>query len=313
MTALIVADPAAFEACFPHQPFRIRHALAGDARLTLEAILDLMRSLPRDRIEYNSGKASIGQDPDATPVVDLPPEEIIRQIETAGAWMVLKRIESHPTYAALLQEALMSAVAAHGYRSLNEAGFLDVRGFLFVSSPKSLTPFHMDSEANFFVQIHGEKYFSIYDNRDGKIANSEQIEASVSKHRNLKWDEAFEASGVRHHLDPGEGLYAPYQWPHWVETGDAYSISVAITWKTKEICHRNDLLIVNAFLRDRGLPQNAPGFSPRADALKVGAWRACMFLTAPLRRSEIIRRFLRGLVLGKKANYFYGVKASQTK
>ena len=44
------------------------------------------------------------------------------------------------------------------------AGFKQVEGFLFVSSPNSTTPFHLDSEDNFFVHVHGEKFFTIFDN-----------------------------------------------------------------------------------------------------------------------------------------------------
>jgi hypothetical protein len=305
MSSLLTADESAFERLFPEQPFRIRHALAGDPRLTLPAILDLVRALPGDRIEYNSGKASVSQDPDATPLVDLPPEEVIRQIETAGAWMVLKRVESHPAYMQLLRDALMSVARAQGHASLEDAGFFDLRGFLFVSSPRSITPFHIDSEANFFVQIHGEKFFNLYDNRDRSIASEEQIEGTIAKHRNLKFDPAYDAKGVRHHLDPGEGLFVPYQWPHWVETVDTYSISLALTWKTRDVLRRNDLITMNSMLRDRGLPQRAPGLSPLADAAKIAAFRLAKGVTAPLRRSERLRAFVRRLALGRDGNYFY--------
>lgn len=305
MTSLLhVRDDAAFQQ-FPLQPFRIRHELAQDPLLTLPAILDLVRELPGDRIEYNSGKAAINQDPDATPLVDLPPEEVIRQIETAGAWMVLKRVETHPAYMRLLRDALSSVSSAQGFASLEDAGFFDLRGFLFVSSPRSITPFHVDSEANFFVQIHGEKYFNLYDNRDGSIADEEQIEGTIARHRNLTLDPAHEAKGVRHHLDPGEGLFVPYQWPHWVETVDTYSISLALTWKTKDVLRRNDLLTMNAMLRDRGYPQRAPGVAPMADALKVASLRAFKAVSAPLRRSERLRAVVRRLALGKGGNYFY--------
>ena len=79
--------------------------------------------------------------------------------------MVLKRVENSPEYRKLLEDALMSVARARGFKSLRDAGFEQIEGFLFVSSPNSTTPFHLDSEDNFFVQIHGEKFFRIYDNR----------------------------------------------------------------------------------------------------------------------------------------------------
>ena len=302
---VLSADDSAFANLFPLKPFRIRHGFADDPRLTLPAILDLVKQLPRDRIEYNSGKAAVSQDPTSTPLVDLSPEDVVQKIETAGAWMVLKRVEIHPSYRALLEEALMSVARAQGHRSLAEAGFTDIQGFLFVSSPGSTTPFHLDSEDNFFIQVHGEKFFNIYDNEDRSIATEDQIEHAITKHRNLKFDESFEARGMHNRLLPGEGVFVPYIWPHWVRTSDTYSISVAITWKTAVVKRRNDLYVANSMLRDRGFPQKAPGTSPGWDAVKLGAFRVMAGIAAPLRKSESLRRVIRSLVLGKDANYYY--------
>lgn len=305
MNALLSAEAGAFDSLFPLKPFRITHALAGDPRLTLPAILELVKSLPRDRIEYNSGKVDVSQDPDATPLVDLEPEAVVRKIETAGAWMVLKAIEENPAYRRLLDDALLSVARAQGHATLAEAGFFDVQGFLFVSSPGSTTPFHLDSEDNFFVQIHGEKLFNIYDNEDRSIASEAEIEHAVAKHRNLKFDDRFEAKAMHNHLDPGEGVFVPYQWPHWVRTFDTYSISLAITWKTAFVSRRNDLFVFNSMLRDRGFPQAAPGARPVFDAAKLALFRSVTAIVAPLRRSENMRRMIRALVLGRNANYYY--------
>jgi hypothetical protein len=309
VTALLTAEQSAFETLFPHRPFRISHGLAGDPRLTLPAILELVKALPRDRIEYNSGKASVSQDPSTTPLVDLDPEDVITQIETAGAWLVLKRVEHHPTYRALLEEVLDSVAKARGFKGVKGAKFTDIQGFMFVSSPNSTTPFHLDSEDNFFVQIHGDKQFAIYDNSDRSIASEDQIEHAITKHRNLKFDDAYAARGTINELKPGEGVFVPYIWPHWVKTKDTYSISLAITWKTPEVKRRNNLYVANSMLRDRGFPQKAPGANRAMDGLKIAAVQTLAGLAAPLRKSEGLRKVIRSLVLGKNANYYYRDKA----
>src|SRR3954462_797101 len=97
-TPVISAANAALKHDFPHKPFAIRHRLAGHPLLTLPRIAQLASELPRDLIEYNSGKVAISQDPDAIPSVDLDPVAIVERIETAGAWMVLKRVENSPDY-----------------------------------------------------------------------------------------------------------------------------------------------------------------------------------------------------------------------
>ena len=88
------------------------------------------------------------------------------RIETAGAWMVLKRVENSPDYRALLEDTLLSVARASGFNSRSMPASRRFEGFMFVSSPNSTTPFHLDGEDNFFVHIHGEKFFTIFDNHD---------------------------------------------------------------------------------------------------------------------------------------------------
>src|SRR6476660_8544780 len=188
---VITADNDALRRDFPLKPFAIRHKLAGHPLLMLPRIAQLAAELPRDLIEYNSGKVAISQNPDAIPTVELDPVDVVKQIETAGAWMVLKRVENSPQYRALLEDTLLSVARARGFNSVADAGFERVEGFLFVSSPNSTTPFHLDSEDNFFVHIHGEKFFTIYDNTDRALFDDAEIERSMTKHRNLKFEERF--------------------------------------------------------------------------------------------------------------------------
>ena len=289
---------------FPLRPFAIKHMLAGHPLLTLPRIAQLAAELPRDLIEYNSGDAAISQDPDKVKSVDLDPVDVVKRIETAGAWMVLKRVEKSPEYRALLEDTLLSVARARGFKSLADAGFSQVEGFLFVSSPNSTTPFHIDAEDNFFVQIHGEKIFAIYDNRDGGIADEEQVEHSITKHRNVPYNDSFKPRSVVYRLFDGDGCYVPYLWPHWVKTAGSYSISLAITWKTAEVKHHNDLHVVNSMLRGVKLPQAAPGKNPAWDGVKLAAFRAVRGVVEPLRASETMRRIIRRVALGKNANYY---------
>src|SRR5204863_1398087 len=105
---VITAANDALRRDFPQRPFAIRHKLAGHPLLTLPRIAQLAAELPRDLIEYNSGKVAISQDPDAIPAVELDPVEVVKSIETAGAWMVLKRVENSPEYRRLLEDTLLS-------------------------------------------------------------------------------------------------------------------------------------------------------------------------------------------------------------
>jgi hypothetical protein len=306
------AVPSALDRDFPLRPFAIRHRFAGHPLFTLPRIIELLRALPRDQIESNSGQVEIGQDPTKMPLLEMEPEEIVRRLQTANAWMVLKRVEVDPDYKNILDEALLAVARQKGHASIKDAGFHDIRGFMFVSSPKSTTPLHMDGEDNVFVQIHGEKFFTVFDNSDGSVAPYEAVEHSITQHRNLKYDPAFDARSTCYRLLPGDGVFIPYLLPHWVRTSDSYSISLAITWKTKEVIRNNDLLVCNSMLRRIGFPQSAPGRHPMLDRAKSGSLATARSIVEPLRKLEAIRIVLRRIALGRNANYYLktGAKAA---
>jgi hypothetical protein len=289
---------------FPARPFPIRHRLAGHPLFTLENLVELAAAMPADGIEYNSGKVGIDQKPEATPLVDMEPVEVVRRIREANAWMVLKRVERIPAYGALLREVLDGVARDMGHRDADSAGFTDIEGFIFVSSPNATTPFHSDPEDNFFVQIHGDKFFHVIDNRDGSVVPDQAFEISPSMHRNLPYRPEFEDKATVFSMKAGDGCFVPYLWPHWVRTGDSYSISMAITWKSKAVRRNNKVLFVNAMLRKLGLPQKAPGQVPAVDWAKAAAYTIARAPLEPLRRSVKLRLMLRGLLFGRGANYY---------
>jgi hypothetical protein len=314
MTATIRADAATLAASYPERHFRISHDLASHPLLQLPRLIELTKELEKDRFEYNSGKLQPNQKAEDTPLVDLTPQQVVSQIETAGAWMVLKRVESVPAYRAMMEEALLSIAKQLGHDSLDGASFRDIEGYIFVSSANSVTPFHSDNEDNFFVQIRGPKFFHLFDNDDRSLVSEEMLESAPSKHRNLPYDPSFEARAKVYDLKPGEGVFVPYQVPHWVRTGDDYSISMAITWRSDAVVRRNKLIFMNAWLREKGYPQAAPGANRTLDGLKVAAYTAARSALEPLRRNETMRRLLRSAVFGKKANYYYEAqKAAEQK
>ena len=303
--SLVRVDPAIAREKFLKLPFVLRHRLADHPLFDLTRLVELAKSMPRDRIEYNSGKVAVGVKPEDVPKIDRPAEDVIASIETANAWMVIKNVEQDPEYRALLEAFVGDANLAAGR---SPGGYSDVEGFIFVSSAKATTPFHMDAEENSLIQLHGDKFVRTFDNADRGLISEEAMEISPSKHRNQKYADWFETRATLHNLKPGDALHMPYMVPHWVSTGDSYSISMAMTWKTPEVLRLNKIRLINGTLRRFGLAQKPPGTSPALDAAKVFAHDAMRAVIDPLRKSEKIRRLLRGLIYGRKANYYYQTK-----
>lgn len=302
MSLINIANDA-IAAKFHKAPFQLEHELAAHPLFKLPRLIELAKSMPRDAIEYASGKVGIDQRPEDIPRIDLPAEEVIRTIEECNAWMVIKGVEADPDYRALLHTFLADVSSAAGP---DVEPFSDLKAFLFVSSAGSTTPFHVDAEENILVQIKGDKFVHIFDNQDRSLVSEEAMEISPSKHRNQHYEGGFEDRAEVFSLKAGDAVHIPYLWPHWVRTGDEYTISIAMTWKTPTVLRMNKIRLMNGTLRHFKLPQNAPGVTPWADGAKVFAHDLMRAVIDPIRKSEGARRMLRGLIYGKKANYYYG-------
>jgi ribosomal protein L16 Arg81 hydroxylase len=306
--SIVSVDPTTARDKFLKKPFMLQHGLINHPLFDLSKLVELAQSMPRDRIEYNSGKVAIGVKPDDVPTISLAPAEVVKTIETANAWMVIKNVEERAEYRALLEQFVTDANIAAGRKP---GEFSDLQGFIFVSSANSTTPFHVDAEENILIQIKGDKLFTTFDNDDRSLVSEEALEISPSKHRNQTFDESFNLRATLHTMKPGDALHVPYYTPHWVGTGDTYSISMAMTWKTPEVLRLNKIRLMNGTLRRFGMPQKPPGVSPVLDAAKVLVHDGVRLVIEPIRKWEGARRALRGLIYGKKANYYYGDKQQQ--
>ncbi len=299
---LIELDRSQARVSFHRAPFAMRHGLAGHDLFTLPRLVELAKSMPRDRIEYNSGRLEPGVRPEDVPGIAMPAEDVIRRIENADAWLVIKGVEHDPAYRALLHEFLTGVSSAAGPGTEN---FEDLQGFIFVSSAGSVTPFHFDAEENILVQIRGDKFVHIFDNGDRSLVPEESLELSPARHRNQPYRADFERRAEVFALTPGDAVHIPYLWPHWVHNGASWCVSMAMTWKTPTVRRLNKLRLINGTLRRYGLPQASPGRSHLGDAAKVALHDLARFAVEPLRRSEALRRALRGLIYGSGANYYY--------
>lgn len=299
--SIVTLDPRVAREKFLKAPFALKHGLSDHPAFSLDRLVRLAQSMPRDRIEYNSGKLMPGQSPDTIPTIDMPPEEVVRRIERANAWMVIKNVEHEPEYFEVLKAFVDAAQMAAGKRAND---YSDLQGFIFVSSANATTPFHVDAEENILIQIKGDKFVHIFDNRDCALISEEAMEISPSKHRNQHYEPSFEERAEVFAMKEGDAVHLPYMWPHWVRTGGRYSISMAMTWKTPQVSRLNKIRLMNGTLRRYGLPQNGPGVSAMGDAAKVVAHDAMRAVIDPLRKSETARRFLRGMIYGKNANYY---------
>lgn len=274
---------AAFAEAYPRHCRKLTHDLSGEPLLSLEALADLAEALPSGSIEYNPGSLPIGIAPEDVPASSLGVVETIRNIRESGSWVVLKRIEQVGAYSALLERILgeLSDVVIP-----RTGAMMQREGFIFVSSPGAVTPFHFDPEHNILLQLSGSKTMTVFPADDETISPARVHEAfhMGEHHRNLQWQDQFAERGTAIALGPGEAIHVPVKAPHWVRVGpDEPSISLSITWRSEWSYAEADARAFNRALRGVGLKPRDPRPFPAKNLGKALAWRAMSRVGAAMR------------------------------
>lgn len=270
--SLLRLDSDVFQSSFDRRPFTIKHDLTNHPLLTLPNLIELSRRLPESNIRYNRGDIPAGQQIYTAPKTDLSIEETIRQIEECRSWMVIRFVEQDPIYRELLDQCLDEI------EPLTETitpGMFKREGFIFITSPGSVTPFHADPEHNFLLQVRGKKTASLFDVSDRTIVSEETLE-SYSRGEPFKGEfkDEYQEKAFVFDLSPGDGLHFPQNWPHWVKNGDEVSISFSITFRSAKSERTSIIYSVNHALRQRGFSPTPYGRSSIRDAAKFHAFRA---------------------------------------
>ncbi len=272
MTA--VFDSAArqlFSQHYPETPHKLDHALGDHPLLAIERLAQLGEILPAASVEYNKGDLPVGIDPALVPANGLSIGDTIRHVETSGSWAVLKNIEQVPQYEALLL-GLLAELKPHIERKTGK--MMRPQGFIFVSSPDAVTPYHFDPEHNILLQLRGTKVMTQFPAGDARYAPDETHEGyHVGGHRNLVWSDELAAGGTEWPLAPGEALFVPVMAPHHVKNGPSVSISLSITWRSDWSFAESDARALNGLLRRWGVQPKAPGRYPAQNKAKSYAWR----------------------------------------
>jgi hypothetical protein len=252
---------------YPGQPAEFAHHLHTDDRLTLRAVADLADRLPRRSVICDVADQALLVPEGGPPRGALPrPGDVIRGIQDANAWLTLLNIEADPAYADLMNSVLDELEPG----MLARQGRMRHRvGFIFVSSPNSVTPAHFDIEHSLLMQVSGAKTVSF-----GRFASEADRRHEVERY----WDgshgriESLPPELASYPLTPGRGVYIPPISPHWVHNGPAISLSVTLTYFTSATERENMIEAFNGRLRAMHLTPHGPGRAA-PDLAKVTAMR----------------------------------------
>jgi hypothetical protein len=271
---------------FDRIPFRFGHDLATHDALQLDALREIIVSLPRDQVFASRSDLEIDTDFDRAHVdhkIERTLEETLENMATSGSYVMVRKPDAHPRLRPVV-ELFMSELRSQMRGSNGGAlpagmsdEFHDPMLYLFISSPNSVTPFHVDRYSTILLQLQGEKDVMIWDRNDRETVTEEELERLFGKpydqNPSYKGEKAREPSVW--HLKRGEGVHIPFTSPHWVKNGPEVSVSVSFICKTDASLREGNAYNFNYHARRllSRLPTSKPplravGTSPLVDATK---------------------------------------------
>ncbi len=262
---------ADFAASYPEVPHKLAHALRDHPLMQLPALAEMAEALPAASVEYNRADLPTGLNGEKPPANGIGIGETIRNIATTGSWAALKNIEQIPAYADLLQSLLAELRPTIEART---GAMLKPQGFVFVTSPGGVTPYHFDPEHNILLQLMGTKVMTMFPAGNSRFAPDQTHEGyHTGGGRELFWNDSLADGGHKWPLVPGEALYVPVMSPHFVDNGPAPSVSLSITWRSEWSFAEADARAFNGLLRKAGLNPRPPGRWPATNRARALGWR----------------------------------------
>jgi len=273
------------------EPWKIQgvtHHLANHPLLQLDALVELgQRQEQRRLVRTHSDDAVAGSSFADAPI--LHPNKkgaaaTLAGIAKAKAWMSLLNVQADPIYRALIDEVLDSVKPLVATK---DPGMCYRAGWIFVTSPGATTPFHLDHEHNFILQISGTKSLFTWDPFDRHVVPEEGLELfhDTNSRAKIKWDDSFRSRAILFDLKPGMGGYMPSTTPHMVVNGPEPSITISFTYYTDATRRRELLYRGNARLRRLGMTPKPVGTSRPIDGLKTAVLAGYTAAHSTLRRA----------------------------
>ena len=206
-------------------------------------------------------------------------DEVFRRIEEPKSWIALYNVQTDPAYGKFLWEVMDNLGSTVNSREK----IYDVRGFMFISAPPSVTPFHIDRENNFWLQVHGRKTLHVWDRMDRDVVAARDVEEFIlfSSLENVRLKEEMRSHSFAFECGPGDGVYFPSTSPHmtqtessWVVPGNGVSVSIGIVFYTDVTRRQAYVHACNGVMRRLWLNPLVAGASAWGDRIKYPFGRA---------------------------------------
>jgi len=257
---------------------RLRHQLAAHPLLTTESLAKLALRSDPDHVRFHDGERRIETDMSMMLRTDHTRVRLRRAIDhlhKAEAFVQIINVRHDPEYRALVDEVLDQLLP---HLPPRDRALVNRDAAVFLASPGSVTPFHLDHEQNLLCHVRGAKTFYVWDHRDRSVVTERALERFYHEGtlRDTPYRAAIQPKAHVFELVPGDCIFMPMGSPHAAATGKEITVTFSILFNTLTSFDVVETYRANHVMRRLGLSPAPVGDSWVRDSLKrrtVGAVR----------------------------------------
>lgn len=240
-------------------PYLVAHRLHEQELFGFPAVCRLAKRMPSHQVVLRRGRI-----PESTSFrLSLATENGLELSDSPdrfvadGLYLYVANPEFDPEYRDIIFRLLGQLAAA--IRRIDER-ITWFSTYFFVSSMESVTPYHMDREMNYLLQIAGEKKVRLWNQDDPRVMSpfdKELILSYVGEKPGCRPE--AEALSQQYVLTPGVGVHHPFMAPHLVNTTSGLSVSLAFTYRTVRSDRQTRAHHFNYMMRRLGMSPRVAG------------------------------------------------------
>jgi hypothetical protein len=248
------------------------HGLEGHELLQLPSLIELAKRLGPDRAYWSNGTVGAADnwargERNATGLV-----ETLEGIAENDSLVMLRSVVHDPVLGPLMRRIHVAILHRAGPALKND--LMTARSTILIASPHRITPYHIDSDTNFLMQVAGRKTFHVFNQSDRSLITDEELErffAGDLSAARLKPGREGESNAFD--LRAGYGVHVPSLAPHWALNGPEVSIAISFNFDLESIEGLAREYRINAELRRHGLSPEAATAEPAGDQVRRGTYR----------------------------------------
>jgi hypothetical protein len=242
-----------FDRYWNRASFFFSHKLAGHPLFELDSLVDLSRRMPKcaDYAYWSNGTEGPANQWGARGK-SLSLQATIAGIADNDSLVLIKHAWQDEVYGPVLRSCLSEAVELCGAQM--RADVILGNATILIASPNRVTPYHIDWDCNFLMQIAGNKALHVFNGADRTLLTLAELEGFCSGNINsARYQFARERDAAVYHLGAGDGVHVPVHAPHWAQNGNNVSVALSVNYDLRSEQRNADLYRLQHWGRRAGL------------------------------------------------------------